>query len=85
MTPIIETPRLPPPLREAESLVKRSVRLEGHATSIALEPSFWKALEKIAKQHKVNLSELIAAVDLQRAGQPLTSALRVYALTYYKE
>lgn len=63
-------------------LAKRSVSLAGHRTSIALEPAFWAALERVAQGRGVSLTGLIAQVDAARAdgGAPLASALRVFAL-----
>jgi predicted DNA-binding ribbon-helix-helix protein len=63
-------------------LAKRSLRLAGHATSIALEPEFWAVLEAEAARRGVTLAVLIAEQDAQRttAGEPLASRLRVFAL-----
>lgn len=62
-------------------LVKRSVTLSGHRTSIALEPEFWTALESLAAARAMTLIALIAALDAGRdPTQPLTSRLRVEAL-----
>lgn len=63
-------------------LAKRSVRLAGHATSIALEPEFWAALEAAAARRGLALAALIAQQDAARAdaGEPLASRLRVFAL-----
>ena len=63
-------------------LAKRSVRLAGHATSIALEPEFWTALERAATRRGMTLAALIAEQDAARAGaeEPLASRLRVFAL-----
>lgn len=63
-------------------LAKRSVRLAGHATSIALEPEFWAALERAAARKGITLPALIAEQDATRAGteEPLASRLRVFAL-----
>jgi predicted DNA-binding ribbon-helix-helix protein len=64
-------------------LVKRSLRLAGHATSIALEPAFWAVLEAEAARRGVTLAALVAEQDAARteADQPLASRLRVFALT----
>lgn len=63
-------------------LAKRSVRLAGHATSIALEPEFWAVLEKAAARRGSTLAAVIAEQDAARAGaeEPLASRLRVFAL-----
>jgi predicted DNA-binding ribbon-helix-helix protein len=63
-----------------KTLRKRSVVLAGHATSLALEPEFWMALEAIAKRRGLSLAGLIAEIDGQRAERPLASACRVAAL-----
>jgi len=59
---------------------KRSVLIAGHATSISLEPLFWKALEDAARERGCPLNALVAAIDVERleAGRPpnLTSAIR---------
>lgn len=64
------------------SLRKRSVLLSGHATSIALEPEFWAALDEMAKARGSSLAGLIVAIDSERAGRPLASACRVAALAF---
>ena len=63
-------------------LAKRSLRLAGHATSIALEPAFWVVLEAEAARRDVSLAVLIAEQDAARAtaDEPLASRLRVFAL-----
>ncbi len=62
-------------------LRKRSFSLAGHRTSVALEPEFWAALERLAAGRGVALSALVAAVDAARTPErPLASALRLEAL-----
>jgi predicted DNA-binding ribbon-helix-helix protein len=63
-------------------LRKRSFRLAGHRTSVALEPEFWAALEVLASARGMSLAALVAAVDAARPDPalPLASALRVQAL-----
>ena len=64
-------------------LIKRSFRLAGHATSVALEAAFWAELEALAQQKGQSLAALVVSVDDARAaaGLPLASALRLAALT----
>jgi predicted DNA-binding ribbon-helix-helix protein len=65
-----------------EHLRKRSFRLAGHRTSVALEAEFWAALEAIAARRGVSLAALVGEVDAARVDPslPLASALRVHAL-----
>jgi predicted DNA-binding ribbon-helix-helix protein len=65
-------------------LVKRSLMLDGHRTSVALEPEFWAALEDGARAEGMTLATLVAAIDRTRAAATpdrlLASACRVWAL-----
>ena len=63
-------------------LQKRSFRIAGHRTSIALEPEFWGALEAAAGRRKRTLAELVEALDAERPdkARSLASTLRVFAL-----
>ena len=63
-------------------LKKRSITLSGHATSVALEPEFWVALESLARAGGINLTILIGRIDEGRAGRPLASACRIAALKW---
>jgi predicted DNA-binding ribbon-helix-helix protein len=63
-------------------LRKRSVHLLGHATSIALEPEFWAALEAMATAEGLSLATLVARIDAGRGERPLASACRVAALAF---
>ena len=64
------------------TLRKRSLLLAGHATSVALEPEFWSALEALARNRGVSLPGLIAELDGGRGQRPLASACRVAALAW---
>lgn len=65
--------------------VKRSVTIAGHATSISLEPIFWRALDDAARLYGLPLNALIAQVDALRitADEPpnLASALRSWVVS----
>lgn len=65
-------------------LIKKSMRIAGHRTSIALEFEFWDALEKIASQQTLSLPRLVAQIDEARARDTpdasLASAVRVHVL-----
>ncbi len=60
-------------------LRKRSFTIARHRTSIALEPEFWKTLERLAAARGLSLARLVAEIDASKQGG-LASALRVYAL-----
>ncbi len=68
-------------------LVKRSLAIAGHRTSLALEPEFWAALERAAAQESKPLARLVAEIDKSRANRPqksgLASAVRVWLFNHY--
>ena len=65
-------------------VIKRSIVIAGHRTSVSLEDAFWKALKEIAQARHSSLAELIASVDDQRRGGNLSSAIRVFVLGHYR-
>jgi predicted DNA-binding ribbon-helix-helix protein len=66
------------------SVVKRSVAIAGHKTSVSLEDAFWKALREIAVSRKMTLSELVASIDAEREHANLSSAIRLFVLDFYR-
>ena len=62
-----------------EEIVKRSVRIARHATSISLEPAFWEALSEIAARRDLSLNALLSQIDAERTGN-LSSAIRLFVL-----
>jgi predicted DNA-binding ribbon-helix-helix protein len=62
------------------AIVKRSVVIAGHKTSVSLEDPFWKALKEIAVRQRVRLCDLVASVDVQRQHANLSSAIRLFVL-----
>ena len=60
-------------------IIKRSVRIAGHPTSVSLEPAFWDALCEIAARRRVSLNALLSSIDAERSGN-LSSAIRLFVL-----
>jgi predicted DNA-binding ribbon-helix-helix protein len=65
-------------------VVKRSIVVAGHKTSVSLEDAFWKGLKEIAGGRDTTLSELVAAIDAQRQHGNLSSAIRLFVLDFYR-
>ena len=63
----------------SEKVVKRSVSIAGHTTSVSLEEPFWTELRALAKAQNRSLAALITDID-ERRGTNLSSALRLYVL-----
>jgi predicted DNA-binding ribbon-helix-helix protein len=78
----------PPKARRGKSLVrKRSIKLDGHKTSVTIEDPFWTAVKEIAAAQRTTVSQLIATIDRERHGHQhtnLSSAIRLFVLNYYR-
>ena len=48
------------------SVVKRSIVIDGHKTSVSLEDAFWSGLKEIARAEGATLSETVAEIDETR-------------------
>jgi predicted DNA-binding ribbon-helix-helix protein len=65
-------------------VLKRSIVVRGHKTSVSLEDGFWLALKEIADGRGVSLGELAAEIDEQRTASNLSSAIRLYVLEHFR-
>jgi predicted DNA-binding ribbon-helix-helix protein len=65
-------------------VVKRSIVIAGHKTSVSLEDAFWKGLKDIAIVRQVTLSDLVASIDTDRRHGNLSSAIRLFVLDHYR-
>ena len=59
-------------------VVKRSVVIDGHKTSVSLEDAFWRDLKTIAHMEQVTLSEVVKKIDKGRQAGNLSSAIRLF-------
>jgi predicted DNA-binding ribbon-helix-helix protein len=66
------------------SVMKRSVVIRGHKTSISLEDAFWNGLREIANAQGATVSKLIADIDKARETNNLSSAIRLFILDYVR-
>ena len=65
-------------------VVKRSIVIAGHKTSVSLEDAFWTALKDIASAREITLSDLVASVDTDRRHGNLSSAIRIFVLDHFR-
>jgi predicted DNA-binding ribbon-helix-helix protein len=65
-------------------VVKRSIIVAGHKTSVSLEDAFWQSLKEIAATRQLTLSDLVATIDNGRHHDNLSSAIRLFVLEHYR-
>jgi len=61
-------------------VIKRSIVIAGHKTSVSLEDAFWRGLKEIAQGQQVTLSNMVGEIDNDRRQGNLSSAIRLYVL-----
>ena len=66
------------------SVVKRSIVIDGHKTSVSLEDPFWHELKTIARARSLTLSELIATINASRDHANLSCAIRLFVLHSFR-
>jgi predicted DNA-binding ribbon-helix-helix protein len=67
------------------SVIKRSVTIDSHKTSVSLEDEFWENLRKIAEGRNETVPHLIASIDKDRQFANLSSAIRLFVLRHYSD
>lgn len=65
-------------------VVKRSIVIAGHKTSVSLEDAFWQGLKEIAVLRQMTLSDMVASIDTDRRHGNLSSAIRLFVLDHYR-
>ena len=65
-------------------VVKRSIVVAGHKTSVSLEEAFWNGMKEISGLRNMTLSELVGEIDSNRQQGNLSSAIRLFVLDYYR-
>ena len=62
------------------AIIKRSIVIAGHKTSVSLEDAFWSGLKNIARAQQATLSNIVAEIDKARQHGNLSSAIRLFVL-----
>ena len=63
-------------------LIKKSITIKKHRTSLSLEKEFWDALKIVAEREKCPVETFVAKIDSNRKTS-LASSIRVYLLKFY--
>ena len=65
-------------------VVKRSIMIDGHKTSISLEDAFWSSLKAIAQAQGATVAQTVTTIDKTRTQSNLSSAVRLFVLDYVR-
>ena len=79
-----------PPLRlnptiNHSTLISKNVTVDGHRTSVRLEPAMWNSLTDICRRERTTSHMVCTAIALHKPkGTSLTAAIRVFIMSYFK-
>jgi predicted DNA-binding ribbon-helix-helix protein len=65
-------------------IVKRSIVVAGHKTSVSLEDTFWEALKEIARKRRTTVSRLVSSINVRREHGNLSSSIRLFVFDHYR-
>ena len=63
---------------------KRTVKIDGHITSVFLETEFWEEILKLSKKENTSPDKIISKIDKMKNTSNLSSAIRLYVLNHLK-
>ncbi len=66
------------------AIIKRSVVINGHKTSVSLEQPFWNIVREIAHTEQTTVSVLLRQIDNARQHANLSSAVRIFVLEHVR-
>jgi len=65
------------------TLKTRNIEIEGHRTSVRLEPQIWSIVRQISVNEGCSVHDLCSYISSKKhAKSSLTSAIRVFAISY---
>ena len=65
-------------------VIKHSIVVAGHKTSVSLEDAFWTALKEIANCREMTVSDLVTSIDNEPHHGNLSSTIRLLVLDHYR-
>ena len=66
------------------SVLRRTIMIGGHRTSVSVEDAFWNSMKEISGQRDMTLSELVGEIDSNRQQGNLSSAIRLFVLDHFR-
>ena len=66
------------------SVVRRTIMIGDHRTSVSVEDAFWNSMKEISGQRDMTLSQLVGEIESNRQQGNLSSAIRLFVLDYFR-
>jgi predicted DNA-binding ribbon-helix-helix protein len=66
------------------AVIKRSIIINGHKTSVSLENEFWHGLREIAEHEHMTIPILVERIDRSSDNCNLSSAIRLFVFNHLR-
>ena len=66
------------------AVIKRSITINGHKTSVSLENEFWHGLHEIADHEHATIPLLVEQIDRSSDNCNLSSAIRLFVFNHLR-
>jgi len=81
----VALPESSPKSAPRSTLISRNITIDGHRTSVRLEPAMWNALNDICRRERVTSHMVCSAIAQKKpVDSSLTAAIRVFIMSYFK-
>ncbi len=66
------------------AVIRRSILINSHKTSVSLENDFWLGLREIAGHEHISVPKLVEQINRSRDTCNLSSAIRVFVFNHFR-
>jgi predicted DNA-binding ribbon-helix-helix protein len=66
------------------AVIRRSILINSHKTSVSLENDFWFGLREIADHEHISIPKLVERIDHSRDTSNLSSAIRIFVFNHFR-
>lgn len=84
-TPVPENGPNPRQKAVRSTLISKNITVDGHRTSVRLEPAMWSSLTEICRRERTSIHVICSAIAQHKPHDTsLTAAIRVFIMSYYR-
>jgi predicted DNA-binding ribbon-helix-helix protein len=67
------------------TLISKNITVDGHRTSVRLEPAMWNSLVEICRRERASIHMICSAIAQHKPAETsLTAAIRVFIMSYFR-
>lgn len=83
---LTHTPIRPEKKTSPSTLVSKNITVDGHRTSVRLEPAMWNSLADVCRRERTTVHMVCSAISQHKpTNTSLTAAIRVFIMSYFHD